>query len=628
MSTQTEDPVVRTEVVEPPRVPDRPGRRFDWTVPVAVGVWLVGTAVAELVPRALHISGMGMRGWSVPLGFGFAGCLAILVVYAVLRRAPEWLAGAAAGFFGAWVTIVLGTAVRTTPFPFLGLVGDSGRLTAMATRYSVTWASSDAFIRGLPSEYPPLFPWVVGRTSALIHVPAWRLVGDFEVLTLGLTILVGFLMWRRLLPAWVALITTVSAFLWFEIAPKSYEAVTLIVFIPWVLATFGRPPRGRLHWITAGIVGGLIIQTYYGWLIFGAFGVLAIAFMTWRSEPNRKAFLLYLLKVIFTALVLSAWYVVPYIYGSVTIGGKAVADLYGSTNFLDLLFPFIGSTPMALLQLVGLVGLVFLRRSSWWATPLLSLVAGAYLYRILGTLMFALTQHTLLVQYTPGVYGAALAIAGVLTFVDATPKLLERLRIASPAGGVAIALSIALAYSGYSFTMDWMPNLGGRYADYTEKAYREPFPDGTYLAVRPSGPVTPWFPVTPIQQDVERVLGPNPDPVVLSADERLFAFLPWHGYTYNDMGGTTAHWFERLAEIRTLEGTRDPAQFASASTHTAYGPIDVFVLLKKDGAWQWDGHVGFNQPEALVNFEPAQFDPAYWVVDDLPNNYVVAIRRP
>jgi hypothetical protein len=629
MATQTDDPAARADVPDVREPRHLKARRLDATIPVAVGVFVVGTAAAEVVSRRLGISGFGIRGWSVPLGYGFAGCLAILGGFALLRRAPDWLAGASAGFFGSWVALMLSTAIRGTPFPFYGLLGDSGRLTAMATRYSVTWHSADAMIPGLPSEYPPLFPWVIGRTSALIDVPAWRLVGEFEVLTMGLAFLVGFLMWRKLLPAWVALATTAFAFLWFSIAPKAYETIALIVFLPWALATFGRPPRGRLHWLTAGIVGGLIVQTYYGWLLFGGLGILGIAITTLRSERDRRAYLLYLVKVAGTAFVVASWFLGPLIFARLTMGGETVADLYGSSNFLDLLFPFVGNTPIAVLQLIGLVGMIFLRRSSWWATPLLTMVAGAYLYRILGTLAFALTQHTLLAQYTPSVYGAAMTAAGVLTFVDATPKLLERLRVEPPRGGVVIALAVALAWAGYTYTMDWMPNIGGRYSQYTERAYIEPMPDGTYLVNKTSLGHTPWFPVAPVEADVERVLGPHPTGVVLSADERLFSFLPWNGYTWDDLGGSLNHTFGRVAEIRKLEATPDPARFATASAHTAYGPIDIFVLSKKDANWQWVSHMGFNQPDAVVNFQPAQFDPAYWVVDDhLPNDYVVAIRKP
>jgi hypothetical protein len=630
------------ESVPPPRTPAgdtisgarvdsrKPGpRAWDFTATVAVGVYLVGAVVALLLPHAFAFNYTGAKSWSAPLGVGAVGGAVAIAVTVWRRHAPQWLAGAGAGFLGAWVTLMLGTAMRGTPFPFQGLQGDAAGLTQLATRYSVSWATVDATIPGLPSEYPPLFPWVVGRVSVLIDQPAWRLVGQFEMITTGLAILVGFLMWRRLVPAWVALTAVVFGFLFNPDAAKAYEVVSLTVFIPWVLATFGRPPRGRLHWLTAGVIGGLIVLTYYGWIIFGVFAILGIAFATWRAETDRWAYLRYLGKVVLTAAVVASWFVVPFAVKSLAMGGESVSDLYGSTSLLDDMFPFVGTTPFALLQLTGLVGLVFFLRSRWWAAPLATIVGGAYLFRAVGAMAFALTQHTWMAHYTPRLYGTALSIAGVLTLVDAVPKLLARLSISAPRGGVVIATSIALAWAGYTYMMGWMPNLQGPYAGYTERAYLEPLPDGAYLIDMRNRTPTPWFPVTPIQSDVERVLGKNPNAVVLSTDGRLFAFLPWHAYTGNDLGGSLARTYERLGQLRDIAGRADPASFAAASAHTAYGPIDVFVLHAKDGAWQWTSHMGFGQPDAVVSFQPSVFDAGHWVIDTgLPNDYVVAIRRP
>jgi Arabinofuranosyltransferase N terminal/Arabinofuranosyltransferase A C terminal len=613
-----------------PRHGQRPWWRRQLTAPgpVAVAVWLFGTVVAILLPRAFGIGGYGIRGWSAPLAYGLAGCVAILIVVGVLRHAPAWLAGAAAGFFGSWVTLMLGTAIRGTPFPFLGLTGDAGRLTAMATRYTVTWFSADAWVKGLPSEYPPLFPWLIGRTSVLIGVPVWKLVGDFEVLAMGFAILAGFLLWQRLVPAWVALAVTVFGFLTFADAPKAYEVVALVVAIPWALATFGRPTRGRLHWLVAGAIGGLIILDYYGWLMFGGIGMVMLAVMTWRAESNRKAYVIYLAKVIITATVVASGFIGPLAVAKLTIGGRTVTDLFGTAGFLDLLFPFIGTTPLAMLQLVGLVGMIFLRRSTWWATPMLTLVVGAYIYRVLGMVLFVLTQHTLVAQYTVTFYSMVFAFAGVLTLVDAVPKLLRRLSIESPRNAVLITMSIAFAWAGYSYAMAWMPNAGGVYSGYTEQAYVEPLPDGTY-PVNPTNlkPVA-WFPVTPIQREVEQVRGSDTSFVVLTADERLFSYLPWYGYTWNDLASSLTHTYERADEVVKLGRTQDPAAFTTASANTAFGPIDVFVLKKENGTWNWTSHMGFNQPELTVSFQASQFDPASWVVKDLPNDYVVAIRKP
>src|SRR5262245_21106605 len=142
---------------------------------VAVVLWLVLIAPAVAIPRLIPFHGFGVKGWAVPLGAGLAGG-AVILGLVITRRAAPWVGGAAAGFAGAWISVMLGTALRGTPFPFYGLAGDAGQLAAMATRYSHTVASADAWIPGLPAEYPPLFPWVVGRVSTLIDVPAWQLV--------------------------------------------------------------------------------------------------------------------------------------------------------------------------------------------------------------------------------------------------------------------------------------------------------------------------------------------------------------------------------------------------------------------------------------------------------------------
>ena len=189
-----------------------------------------------------------------------------------------------------------------------------------------------------------------------------------------------------------------------------------------------------------------------------------------------------------------------------------------------------------------------------------------------------------------------LAIAGVLTAVETAPNLLRRLAATDYRRLVAVAVTLVLAWAGYSYTHDWMPTSGGAFSGWTAHAFAEPLPDGTYVASAGGRDQTPWFPVDPIKDDVTRVLGPNPRAVTLSVDERLFSYLPWPGYTWDDLGGSLAHSFERVAEVRKLEGIRDPAAFADASRHTAYGPIDIFVLKISDGGWVWVAPYGLQPP--------------------------------
>jgi hypothetical protein len=627
-STETSASTTAADRVPSVDVPVRRTSRLADPGMVAVLVWLVLIVPAVSFPRLIPFQGFGLKGWAVPLGAGLAGG-AVVLGLTIIRRAAPWVAGVGAGFFGAWLSLMLETALRGTPFPFYGLAGDAGQLTAMATRYSVTAASADAWLPGVPAEYPPLFPWVVGRISALVEVPAWQLVGLAEVICTGLALVLSFVLWQRLVPPWVALATATLGLMVLEYPPKAYEMLTLVLFVPWALGTFARPSRGRLNWIASGVVAGVIILTYYLWAVFAGFGLVAIAIAALRAEPSRRAYLRYLAKVAAVALVVSSWFVVPFLYARLTGGGEPVNDMYADLGLIQDLLPFIGTAPLAILQLIGVVGLFWLRGKQWWATPMLALVLSAYAYRALTAMVFVLSRHTLLGHYTPRLYSTVLVIAGVLTLVSAVPQLLDRLRLIPPKGGAALALSLALAWCGLTFTLDWMPGVGGRYSGVSELAYLEPLPDGRYVADLPGLNRTSWFPITPIERSVESVLGPNPSGVTLSADERLFAFLAWPGYAGTTPGSALAHTSERVSELRRLAAATDAAAFTRESATTNFGPIDIFVLRETDAGWRWSSYVGFEAAEAVVLFQPAQFSVADWVIfDDLPNNIAVAVRRP
>jgi Arabinofuranosyltransferase N terminal len=587
--------------------------------------WAVGTPVALVGPSLGAYTGVGIRTWSVPIAAILLGAVALGLF--ARNRLPGWLAGATAGLLSSWVVLSLASLTRGTPFPFFGLLGDSGRLTALATRYSVTAASSDAWIPGRPGEYPPLFPWLVGRASALLDVPAWKLVGRGEILVTGLAVLVGYLMWRRLLPEWSAVAVTLTLFMTSASPPKCYEFFALMMLLPWVLATFGRPPRGRLHWLTAGLLGGVIFLSYYGWLIFGAIGILSIVVIRWRAESDRRGYLLYLAKVIAVTVVVSSWYLIPFLRASFTIGSQSLGDLNGSGGGWEDLFPFLNFTVFGGLALIGLVGLIVLRNQVWWATGLLTLVIGAYVYRLLNIVGFVLTNHTQLSAYAARLSSPILMISGVLVLIHVGPQLTRRLSFAVPRALVAVGLAVVIGWGGLTFTQAWLPVPMATSGAYTIRAYNEPDPDGHYLTA-PSVDRTPWFPVGPVQAAVEQVYGPNPRRVSLSVDDRLYAYLPWPGYLATDRIGLFIQWDKRYAELERLAATRNPAAFAAATADTGYGPIDIFILKREGTAWDWSAALGYNGGTGVVQFSRDQFDPARWVIrDDLPEDIVVALRR-
>ncbi|GFJ90004.1 arabinofuranosyltransferase [Phytohabitans rumicis] len=464
---------------------------------------------------------------------------------------------------------------------------------------------------------------LIGRAAVVLDIPAWQLLGDAEVITTSLAVLVGFLLWRRHVGSWVALAISSLALVTWADPRKAFEVVTLAVFVPWALETFGKPPRARMHWLLSGLLAGLMVLVYQAWIIYAVFGIVALMVVTFRAETDRKAYVRRLALVVAVAFVVSCWYVVPYVWAMLTQNGELVSDLYVSPGINSGLFPFLEFTPIGMLQLVGLVGLVWFYRSVWWARPLLFLLVGVYAYRLIAQVRFILSEHTFFLHYTARLYTVLLTTAGVLVLTHVAPIVLRRVRLVPPRVGAAAVLAVALAWAGAEYTQAWMPKANAAVftgPNYAALAHLEPLPGGGYPRFAPKGDERrAWFPVTQIEKAVDAVKGPDARPVTLTADERLFSFLPWRMYVAIPVegAGSLSRWTERRAEVTRLAQTADPDAFAAASADTKFGPIDVFVLRKQPDGWQWDD----------VRFQPAQFSAAHWTVVDVPQDYVVVIRK-
>src|SRR6266700_4391423 len=260
----------------------------------------------------------------------------VVVAGVASRRLPADLAsGIGAGLFGGWVAFTLRAALHGTPFGFGGLGSDAGRLAAMANRYASTWRSSDGIVPSVPSHYPPLFPWLVGRASALVHVPAWRLLGPAEAITLSFAVVAGYLLWRYLVPGPLALALTLPVLLCFSLPEKAHEILALEILVPWAVATFGEPPRGRLHWLPAGLIGGLSILLYWAFIMFVALGVLALAVLTWRASPERARYVRHVALTVIVGLVVASWYLIPYLGWGLLHGSSQVDDLFQGGGIQD-----------------------------------------------------------------------------------------------------------------------------------------------------------------------------------------------------------------------------------------------------------------------------------------------------
>ena len=640
---------VTGEYEAPPRDPESAG---DGTGGAGGRLLSVSPSLAALIiwivclPVAFGLASLGpadpflLRVAMVPVVIAIGG---VIVVGIASRRLPADLAsGIGAGLFGGWVAFTLRLALHGTPFGFDGLASDAGRMADMANRYASTWHSADGIVPSVPSHYPPLFPWLVGRTSALINVPAWKLLGPAEAITLSFAVVAGYILWRRLLPGPLALAVTLPVLLCFSLPEKAYEILALAVFVPWAMATFGDPPRGRLHWLPAGLIGGLSIVLSWAFIIYGALGIVALAVLTWRASPDRARYVRHLVLTVIVALVVASWYLVPYLGWGFLHGSKQVDDLFQGGGIQDSPLLFLTPSPLGVLELIGVIGLLWYRGRVSWGMPLLLLTVSAYAYWLLGLASFSLTGHTLLLQDTSRLIGPMLAAAGVLTIVHTAPRIARRLSVRSvPAGLPALALCLLVVWTAITAWQGWMPGgptpAGGLYQPAVSTVWNEstaafatPLPDGSYVRVAAErGIRDAWFPTDPVKKDVTSVLGASATPVTLSASEQLFAFVNWPGYIAVSMGaaGTNTDWPARYAALQKLSRITDPAAFDAASARTAFGPVDVFILQRSSPTrWTWQPT---DAPYPVLTFTPAQFSPhAFTVFTNLPGNFVVAVRQP
>jgi hypothetical protein len=531
------------------------------------------------------------------------------------------------------------TGLHGTPYGFGGLVGDAGRLAAQAARYTTTLHSADGIVASVPAGFPPLFPWLVGRASAIAGVPPWQVLGVAEAVGMSAAILAGFLLWRRLLPDAVALAVTIATFAVFMDPARPYQVMALVLVVPWTLATFGNPARGRLGWLAAGILGGVQILLYPPYLIFSAIGILALIVLVARSSAARGPYLRHVGGVVAVSFVVSSWYFVPVLTLAVAHGAQAFAFPYANpVPDAANPFPFLSlATPLDALTAIGVLGLVWYRRRAWWGLPLILLTLSAYVFRFGAQAIFVGTGNTLLFASTTVLATAALTTAGVLTLARAVPAVLKRISVAEPSGLRTFALAVVAVWAATSAWYAWIPGaptvsspvfnpaLTSSYNE-ASAAFRQPLPDGRYPRYAPATGRFQWFPVDPIVRDVHSVLGAAARPVTLSTSEQLFAIEPWPGFIAVDRAAAagTSRWHSRLAALQKLSEVPGPGAFARASDHTADGPINVFVLRAAGSTWDWTAgdHGG------TVRFKPAQFAPdKFAVFRHLPSGIVVAVRR-
>ena len=581
--------------------------RFPALVPsgvtlAAVLTWLVALPVGILWVRRVNLDPFTLEGAVAPLGYGLAAGLVIGLLALLVRS--DVVAGVGAGLFAAWSGWAITANLLGTPYGYGSMGGDAGRMSALVTHFSTTWVPSDAADPDLPPEYPPLYPMVIGRVAAWSGREAWALLGTFQAFFVSLALLAAFLMWRRLVPAPVALALCATVLIGLTEPSKANEILVLAVFIPWLLTSFAPPVGTRpLNPVIAGVIGGVMVPLYPNFLMASLLGIALLLVVGWRSSETPRAYLVHAVIVVGVSALLSSWYLGPLILEYAGGNQQVVADLFKSGSVLNQSIFSNGSVLLFALQVVGLVGVVVLWNRASWARPLGLLFIGILVARALMVLRFALSGHHFLMLYMPYMLRYMAAAAGVLTLwelwqVKGTGLLL-RLRSPQRLAGT-IAVGAVLAVVGAQAWQTWLPQpAGGRNkqggvvsgaASLATLAHAEYLPNGAAPRYR-ALTMSPAFPANAIISAIDGKLGADADNVVLSSDQRLFSFKAYRNYLppRRESSNAATRWDDRKLVVDSFARITDPAALAQAMSDTEFGRVDALVLNRKDdNTYTWN----------------------------------------
>jgi hypothetical protein len=568
-------------------------------------------SLVDLGVRAWFPNPFTSVGQATPIVIGVVVSLVASLVGLTRRAGPDLVALASA----AWVTLMGASQTHGTPYPYGGMEADIARLTALADRFTTHIGSADLLIKGLPSEYPPLFPWIVGRASAVTGVPAWRLMGPASVVACGVAVAAAYVLWRRIVPPRTAAAIALIAAAVFGEPRKPHEVVAVSVVAPWIIGSFARlggEATPRLHWLAGGVVGGLLVADYQGYLAFAALGLVAVVVMSVLT-PDRRAYMRHLVLLAVTAAVVSSWFLGPWLTTLVEHGSENIDDKFPPSSTAPDYWhpPWAHAWPVALLLLAGVVVLVLGVRRFTWAPALLAVTASAMVYRWLMAYRFQHTGHTGFYQYTGRLSDGTLAVAAVLGAAEIWPTL--RLKMPS-AGRRSFAVLAMAGVLSASMAVYWdAQRLGhaegpGR-PNFARLAQATPLLNGRYPSLAQyAAPLRAVFPYASVHAIVSRRLGDDALPVVLTSNEALSSYYPYYQYLGNGAysSNTLSHWIQRLVDVEGLSQLTDSASFAQRCEHMRYGVIDVFVLTQRHGRLNW-GHD--------VTFDEAQFGAGYFYRD-------------
>lgn len=526
--------------------------------------------------------------------------------FVVARRYPPSATGALVAlltglFLCGGATVIL----NGSPFAPLGAVADQGYRTAYLTKFGHTWELVDYAYKDLPSFYPPLFFWVLGRLAVLLGVAPWQML---KVGTLAVAFLVptgGWLLWRPVVGPRRAAVVVVATSLVFQEWYVPHLWLAIAVFVPWWLhfvLGVGRPPGSRLGrgGLAVGIAVGAVVALTYWYLL--AIGLLQLAALAaarrwWRAHGRRAEPTSWrdAATVLGGIVVVTIPYWLPLAVSMLTTPGmRTMQNRYYTADEVSLPLPFLTFDLEGMVLLAGLVTLLVRAPRHRVALHVLGLLGAAYALYLVGYLAF-LADNPLDTLRTVGLIEFLLAVGAGLGAADLWRLATDGRLGARVDRTTAVAVvGVAAVVGVFAFGQDAVRDM--------------PFLSEQRAAEHP----------TRLLDGFARATGGDyEDAVVLTDVTDLSAFLPT--YVFNTSNAHYSHPSARFADradlITRLAREPDPEVFALALLHNRYDDVDYVALREEGGGlgYTWlDDAFPSGVVQRSVTFPTTSFDtPAF-----------------
>ncbi|MBM3692580.1 MAG: hypothetical protein FJW77_04665 [Actinobacteria bacterium] len=588
--------------------------------PDAGTVMLAGTAVVvtgllvALAPRAVGADPTVEVVTQVLLALAVG--TGVLVV--ARRGRPEATGGLVALLTGLFLCGGAAIILNGSRFGPLGYLADQGFRTAYLTKFGHTWSLVDHTYRDLPSFYPPLYFWLLGRAGPVVGAAPWEMLKIGMLTVAFLVPTAGWLLWRPVVgPRRAAVVVVVTSLVFQEwYVPQLWLAI--VVFVPWWLhfvLGVGRDPDRRAGpgALALGVLLGAVVACTYWYVLFVA-ALHLVALLGTRRISRRHgrtpepADLRAALIVLAGVGVVTAPYWLPLAVSILsTPGSRAMQNRYFTAGEVPFPTPFLAFDLEGFVLLAGLVGLAATAHRRRVSLHLLGLVVAAYALYLLGYVGFLAdfpldtlrTQGLLEYLLAAGAALAAVDLARLATATGATRRI-DRTAMVMLVGLGAVVLTVAFG----------------------QEAVRSmPYVEQQRATTDPG-----WI------DGFDRALaGSRADPVVLTDAVEIPAFLP--AYLFN---ATNAHYshpaarFEARADLLTRLGReRDPEAFALALLHNRYDQVDAVALRAGAGGlrYSWlDDAFPNGVRERSVTFPAAAFDQPVFSARTVPGSGLTVYR--